>query len=311
MDIRIQDLSVSFFSEGKQQTVLRNANLFLPRGKVTAIVGESGSGKSILGTTLVRLLDPQATVTGQILYGDTDILSLNENEMENYRGKIISWMAQNPVSAMNPLQKVGTFVTEILKKKNHFPNALLREKGVNQLKHFGLQNAETVFRSYPGSLSGGMAQRVLISAMTIEKPEWLIADEPTKGLDAMVRKQVYDNLRLLSRERKMGIILITHDLRLAERLSDYTAVMYAGEIVEYAETKDFFSEPGHPYSRGLLDAQPDRAMKPIPGEISDLLVSDSNCSFAPRCPSFCDRCRVKQKMHNRNTHLVRCWRYSR
>ena len=310
MDIRIRDLSVSFINEGKQQTVLRNANLYLPQGKVTAIVGESGSGKSILGTALVRLLDPQAIVTGQVLYGDTDILSLPDEEMEKYRGKRISWMAQNPVSAMNPLQKAGTFVAEILKKKDNLPAGLLWEKGINQLKHFGLQNAEAVYRSYPGSLSGGMAQRVLISAMTIEEPEWLIADEPTKGLDAMVRKQVYDNLRQLSRERKMGMVLITHDLRLAERLSDYTAVMYAGEIVEYAETKDFFSEPGHPYSRGLIDAQPDKAMKPIPGETSDILISDSDCAFAPRCASFCDRCREKQDMHNRDTHSVRCWRYS-
>ena len=309
MDINIRELCVAFINNGKQQIILKNVNLYLPQGKVTAIVGESGSGKSVLGTALVKLLGPQAVVTGQILYGEDDILSLGEEDMTRVRGKHISWMAQNPVTAMNPLQKVGSFVTEILGFRENRSDVLLKERGIEQLKHFGLQNAESVYQSYPVSLSGGMAQRALISAMTIEEPEWLIADEPTKGLDAMVRKQVYENLRQLSRERKMGMILITHDLRLAERLSDYVAVMYAGEIIEYTDTKLFFTEPGHPYSRGLINAQPDKTMQPIPGDNPNLMMTEESCAFASRCIFFCEKCREKQKMFNRNSHYVRCWRY--
>ena len=309
MDIIIRDLSVSFITNGKKQNVLKKTNLDLIQGTVTAIIGESGSGKSVLGAALVRLLDPQAVVSGHILYGDTDILSLDEPALTGIRGKVISWMAQNPVSAMDPLQKAGAFVTEILHYRKDLSSDLIRETGIKQLKRFGLPNAETVHQSYPGALSGGMAQRVLISAMTMEEPEWLIADEPTKGLDAMGRRQVYLNLYQLAQKRKMCMILITHDLRLAERLSNFIAVMYAGEIVEYAGTGDFFASPGHPYSRGLIAAQPDKDMKPIPGDITDLPASESGCSFAPRCLSFCERCREKQKMVEKDSHFVRCWRY--
>ena len=293
MDIRIRDLSVSFVTNGQNLAVLKNISLDLVQGTVTAIIGESGSGKSVLGAALARLLDPQAVISGRILYGDTDLLLLDEPEMSEIRGKSISWMAQNPVSAMDPLQKAGAFVTEILHYRKELSSDLIRETGIKQLKRFGLPNAETVHQSYPGALSGGMAQRVLISAMTVEEPEWLIADEPTKGLDAMGRRQVYLNLCQLARERRMGMVLITHDLRLAE----------------YAGTGEFFASPGHPYSRGLVAAQPDKDMKPIPGDITDLPASASGCSFAPRCPSFCDRCSEKQKMVEKDSHFVRCWRY--
>ena len=141
-------------------------------------------------------------------------------------------------------------------------------------------------KSYPYELSGGQRQRVMIAMAISNRPRLLIADEPTKGLDAMGRRQVYLNLCQLARERRMGMVLITHDLRLAERLSNYIAVMYAGEIVEYAGTGEFFASPGHPYSRGLVAAQPDKDMKPIPGDITDLPASASGCSFAPRCNTF-------------------------
>ncbi len=173
----------------------------------------------------------------------------------------------------------------------------------------GIANKEGVYSMYPHELSGGMRQRVMIAAAMIGNPQILIADEPTKGLDAMGRRQVYINLRQLAREKKMGMVLITHDLRLAERLSNYIAVMYAGEIIEYAGTSEFFADPGHPYSKGLIAAQPDRDMKPIPGDMTDLPVSERGCSFAPRCPAFCERCRFKMKMYGNKSHFVRCWRY--
>jgi len=310
MDINIQDLSVTFVTNQKKQTVLKNANLFLPQGKVTAIVGESGSGKSILGSAVAGLLDIRATVTGHILYGGADILSLNEKEMNLIRGQKICWMAQDPVSAMDPLQKVGKFVTEILNYRKKQSSGQILETGLQQLKRFGLdQYTETVYQSYPHALSGGMAQRVLAAAMTVEKPEWLIADEPTKGLDALARKQVYLNLQQLTQEENTGMLLITHDLRLAENLSDYIAVMYAGEILEYARTEEFFSNAVHPYSRGLIEAQPERGMKPIPGEDPEILMTEEGCVFSSRCSDFCDSCRNHQVMKEKDSHFARCWRY--
>lgn len=309
MDIEIRNLSVTFMNDEREQVVLKKACLFLPQGKVTAIVGESGSGKSILGTAVAGLLDQQAVISGQILYGETDIVTLTGPELEQLRGRRISWLAQNPVSAMDPLQRTGAFVTEILKFRKGYSSEQLRETGVKQLARFGLANAEAVYRSYPGVLSGGMAQRALLGAMTVEEPEWLIADEPTKGLDAMARRQVYLNLQQLARERKMGMILITHDLRLAEKLSDFTAVMYAGEIVEYAKTDVFFGNPCHPYSQGLINAQPEKAMQPIPGEAPEFTELIEGCAFASRCTYYCEACRSKQEMRGTGSRSVRCWRY--
>ena len=324
MDIKIRDLSVSFVTNGQSQSVLKKASLDLFQGTVTAIIGESGSGKSVLGAAIVRLLDPQAVISGRILYGDTDLLSLSETEMSAIRGKSISWMAQNPVSAMDPLQKAGAFVTEILRFRKAFPSERLQEMGIKQLRRFGLHNAETVDQSYPGALSGGMAQRVLISAMTVEEPEWLIADEPTTALDVTIQAQILELMQELKNKLGMGIIMITHDLGVVASMCDHIAVMYAGEIIEYGTTDDIFYNPQHEYTRGLLRSIPKFHEKdysrlvPIEGQPVDLLNRPKGCCFAPRCSNCMKICLEKAPVRNDyeslggslvgdNIHYGRCW----
>ena len=238
MDIQIKNLSVSFPSPQGDAKVLRDADIILKSGKITAIVGESGSGKSILGAAVMGLLEQPVRVSGEILFGDTDLLSLSEKELNSVRGSRVGWIAQDPVAAMDPMVKVGGQMMEGV----HFyqDGNDTKADGIRQLEEFGLADAQRVWDTYPFHLSGGMAQRVLTAMMTLPGPEWLIADEPTKGLDAFVRRQAAGAFRKL-REKGVGILLITHDLRLAERLSDFLAVMYAGEIIEYGKTKDTFS----------------------------------------------------------------------
>ncbi len=253
------------------------------------------------------LLEQPVWVSGKILFGDTDLLSLSEKELNSVRGSRIGWIAQDPVAAMDPMMKVGGQMMEGV----HFyqDGNDTKADGIRQLEEFGLADAQRVWDTYPFHLSGGMAQRVLTAMMTLPGPEWLIADEPTKGLDAFVRRQAADAFRKL-REKGVGILLITHDLRLAERLSDFLAVMYAGEIIEYGKTKDIFSNPVHPYTKGLFAAAPDKGMQPIRGIASDLSRLPGGCVFASRCPAYeKNSCDEKQKMLTlAEGHSVRCIR---
>ena len=253
------------------------------------------------------LLKQPVRVSGEILFGDTDLLSLSEKELNSVRGSRIGWIAQDPVAAMDPMVKVGGQMMEGV----HFyqDGNDTKADGIRQLEEFGLADAQRVWDTYPFHLSGGMAQRVLTAMMTLPGPEWLIADEPTKGLDAFARRQAADAFRKL-REKGVGILLITHDLRLAERLSDFLAVMYAGEIIEYGKTKDIFSNPVHPYTKGLFAAAPDRGMQPIRGIAPDLSRLPGGCVFTSRCPAYeKNSCDEKQKMLTlAEDHDVRCIR---
>lgn len=195
MDIQIKNLSVSFPSPQGDAKVLRDADIILKSGKITAIVGESGSGKSILGAAVMGLLEQPVRVSGEILFGDTDLLSLSEKELNSVRGSRVGWIAQDPVAAMDPMVKVGGQMMEGV----HFyqDGNDTKADGIRQLEEFGLADAQRVWDTYPFHLSGGMAQRVLTAMMTLPGPEWLIADEPTKGLDAFVRRQAAGAFRKL------------------------------------------------------------------------------------------------------------------
>lgn len=285
MDITIQDLSVSYPSDRGLVRVLRHADLFLPHGKITALVGESGSGKSILGAAILGLLDPSAEISGHIQLNGEDLLSLSESELNTIRGRHIGWIAQDPIAAMNPVMKVGKQVTELVRFLHHRTEKEMRQEGIGQIGKYGLPDPDGVYQKYAMELSGGMAQRVLTAMVTMPHPEWLIADEPTKGLDAFVRRQVCDLFRRL-REEGTGFLLITHDLRLAEWLSDYIGIMYSGEILEYGKTSDVFRTPCHPYTRMLIEAQPGRQMAPIPGMPPDLSDLPDGCIFGSRCPMY-------------------------
>ena len=219
MDIEVKQLSVTFLSPMGAVRVLRDVNLLFHGGKITALLGESGSGKSILGTAIMRLLPENARMTGSIFYDGNDLLRFSEKEMNEIRGDRIGWIAQDPISAMNPLMRVGRQVTEVLRKRLGWREEKSRESALAQMEKYGLGDPVRVCASYPHQLSGGMAQRVMAAMMTLSSPEWLIADEPTKGLDPLVRKQVAD-MFLQIKMAGRGMLLITHDLALAECLAD-------------------------------------------------------------------------------------------
>lgn len=306
MDIEVRNVSVTYPSPAGDVRVLRHASLKLPAGKITALVGESGSGKSILGAAAMGLLDASARVEGEIFYGDTDLLSLSDSEMNALRGERIGWIAQDPVAAMDPIRRTGPQVTEALRQRLGHSEKAERENGTAQLRRFGLAEAERVYRSFPRELSGGMAQRVLTAMAAMPHPEWIIADEPTKGLDAFVRREVCRRFRKLRDEEGTGFLFITHDLRLAESLSDFIAILYAGEILELGRTEEVFRAPQHPYTKMFIEAQPSRSLSPIPGNPPDLSHLPSGCIFRARCPyGKRDCCGAAQVMRG-TVHEVRC-----
>lgn len=226
--------------------------------------------------------------------------------MNEIRGDRIGWIAQDPISAMDPLMRVGRQVTEVLRKRLGWGNEKSRESALGQLEKYGLGDPIRVCASYPHQLSGGMAQRVMAAMMTLSSPEWLIADEPTKGLDPLVRKQVAD-MFLQIKMAGRGMLLITHDLALAECLADRVVVLYAGEVLEQGSTEDIFKNPYHPYTQGLLAAAPSRGLHPISGNPPDLSRLTGGCIFRSRC-AFCGKsCEKRQTMRKVGEgHFVKC-----
>lgn len=306
-DIYVRDLCVTFAQDGQEFPVLRHINLILRAGRITALVGESGSGKSLLGEALAGLLVPQGKADGAVWYRKKNLLDLSQEDMRHLRQKEISWMAQNPIAALDPMIKVGRQVTEALAREGSLSKEDIGEKGLTQLKKFGLPDARIV-SLYPFMLSGGIAQRVLAAMMTIMEPLWLIADEPTKGLDVFVRTAVAKQFKML-RAEGAGILLITHDLKLAERISDYTAVLYGGDLLEIGETAEVFARPQHPYTKGLIDAQPYKSLLPIPGKAADVRHLPKGCIFQDRCPFFEARCKEKlEALEGSLCHKAKCWR---
>lgn len=308
MDISIEDVSVSYMTKGKQADVLRHVSLSLPAGKITALVGESGSGKSILGAAVMGLLEGNPSITGSIRYGETELLGQTEAAWNQIRGTKIGWIAQDPIAAMDPLVPVGKQVSEWGRYQKEKPQEGWKDKVYGQLFRFGLAKPEVVYPKYPGELSGGMAQRVLSAMMAMPHPAWMVADEPTKGLDAFVRREVCQVFRMLRDREGTGFLLITHDLRLAERLADYVGIMYAGEILEYGKTEDIFSHPSHPYTVHFLEAQPRRKLQPIPGMAPNLSDIPKGCIFKNRCRKYqAGLCDVAPSLHRKSEqHWVRC-----
>lgn len=289
-DIVLEDLSVTFPVPGGTSQVLRHVSYTFSHEKITALVGESGSGKSILGGAVMGLLPQTAVITGAIRFDGRNLAS-SETDFASVRGKRIGWISQEPVSALDPRIPVGRQLIEYLLESGRLDEPHWKEAADRQLEKFGLLPAERVRTSFPHALSGGMVQRVLTAMVTLPEPEWIIADEPTKGLDAFVRKQAAENFRRLAKQGT-GFILITHDLQLAAHLADNVLILYAGEVVEKGPASVVMQRPAHPYTQGLLRAQPSQGMEPIRGVPPDMSRISEGCVFANRCPIADKMCRA-------------------
>lgn len=258
-NIVIKNLFISFQDSNKNKlNILKGVSTEFKAGKINAIVGESGCGKSILAMSILRLLSENANIEGEIFYEGKNLLVLREKEMQKIRGKEISLIPQNPSDALNPMLKIKKQLYEII---NKLKNKNL-DKNLNKLlKKIGFEDSEQVKNKYPFQLSGGMQQRIVSLFGLGANPKWIIADEPTKGLDYFLKEQVYDFFLETKKNKKVSMIIITHDISLAIKVADYLTIMNNGEIIEEGPAKEVFDNPFHEYTKILFDSLPSREMK--------------------------------------------------
>jgi peptide/nickel transport system ATP-binding protein len=274
-------------------------SLTLTRGETFALVGESGCGKSMTALSILRLLPDNGRVQGgRMDLSGTDIAQLPEARMRDVRGRRVSIIFQEPSTSLNPVLPVGRQIVEVIERHTNLRGAAARAKALDWLRRVGLPEPERRIDSYPFQLSGGQKQRVMIAIALAGEPDIIIADEPTTALDVTIQKQILDLLVELQRTQGTAMLLITHDLGIVAQVAQRIALMYAGQIIEVADTKEFFARPLHPYARMLLDALPDSAhrrtrLAAIPGTVPPLHQRFSGCRFAERCPQVHEDCRAR------------------
>lgn len=264
--LEIENLRVTFDTETGPVQAVRGVSFKLDRERL-GIVGESGSGKTMTGRAVLRLIRPPGRIAADRMYFDGhDLLSASERDMRALRGPRIAMVMQDPKYSLNPVMKVGDQLTEGLRRRDHLGNAEARKKALSALEAVQIRDPERVMEAYPHELSGGMGQRVMIAMMLIPEPDLLIADEPTSALDVTVQAEVLAILDKLVRDRGMGLIFISHDLRLVARFCDRVLVMYKGRVVEELAAADLM-QAKHPYTRGLLNCLPriGGSRAPLPG----------------------------------------------
>ena len=290
-EISIINLGGIVLSNGEVQAV-RGVSFSVKKGEILGIVGESGSGKSVTSMSILRLLADTARIKeGKIVFDGTDLLGLSKKELRQIRGEKISMIFQDPMSSLNPLIPVGKQVAEMIRE--HHPDRSkeeIRKEVLALFEKVRIPEPERRYKCYPHEFSGGMRQRVMIAMALANKPELLIADEPTTALDVTIQDQILKQLRELEKEYGTSIIFITHDLGVVAELCDRVIVMYGGLVMEEASIFDIFEQPKHPYTMGLLASIPDLhqdksvRLMPIPGSPPDMTNPPKGCPFAPRCP---------------------------
>jgi len=298
--LQVEGLRVVFGPPGREQVAVDGVSLSLAAGEVLGIVGESGCGKSLTALSLLRLVpDPPGRIAGgRILLRGQDLAHLSNTAMNRIRGKEISMIFQEPMTALNPVFRVGEQIAETLRVHDGLGRGEARDRALQLLARVGIGNPGQRLDQYPHELSGGMRQRVMIAIALACRPRILIADEPTTALDVTIQAQILLLLRDLQRELGMAVILITHDLGVIAQIVDRVAVMYAGRIVEEGGVNDVFENPSHPYTRLLLqsipslDSRRDRLLT-IPGMVPSLSNLPAGCRFHPRCPDRRDPCRQR------------------
>ena len=291
--LKVKDLNISFSTAGGRVQAVRDVSFHLERGKTLAIVGESGSGKSVTAKAILGILADNAAVEGgEILFEGEDLLKLDEKSMHKIRGDKIAMIFQNPMSALNPIVKIGKQLTEAMLLKNKgtqrevLTKAMAKARGLELMREVGITDPEKRFDQYPFEFSGGMRQRIVIAIALAANPALLICDEPTTALDVTIQAQILELIHRLKRERKLSVIFITHDLGVVANMADHVAVMYAGKIVEYGTVEEIFYDPRHPYTWALLSSMPDletrERLESIPGTPPNMIAPPPGDAFAPR-----------------------------
>lgn len=311
MLLKIENLKTYFESKRGVVRAVDNVSLNIDRGEFVSIVGESGCGKSTLAYSIMRLVSPPGKiVSGKIIFENKNLLELSDKDMRGIRGKDIGMIFQDPMTSLDPLEKIGDQMVETIREHMKVSKKEALEIAGKMLEKVGLPSNRLNY--YPHQLSGGQRQRVMIAMAVSLNPKLLIADEPTTALDVIVQEKIMDLLESMKKEGR-AIILITHDFALASERSDKIAVMYAGWIVEFGRAKDLTEEPLHPYSKALIDSVPDlwidKEIRPIPGFPPDLSKPPKGCRFRPRCPFADEICKKEPPVVNLENRMVKCWRY--
>lgn len=284
--LSVNDLRISFRTVNGVVQAVRGVSFDLKRGETVAIVGESGSGKSVTMKALMGILPPNAVIEeGSILYNDMDLTKADEKVMHEIRGKRIGLIFQDPLSALNPIMRVGKQITEVLRKRG-LSSAEAKERAIELIRAVGIPDPERSYSAYPFQFSGGMRQRVVIAIALAGDPEILICDEPTTALDVTVQAKILDLINQIKEERGLSVIFITHDLGVVANMADRVNVMYAGRIVEAGTAEEIFFEPVHPYTWALLESMPDLQtsgrLQAIPGAPPNMIAPPPGDAFAPR-----------------------------
>ncbi len=313
----VEDIHTSFMVPGGEVKAVRGVSFELNQGKTLGVVGESGSGKTVLARSVMRLnLGNNVVTTGSAKFRGSNILDLPPRAMQKLWGNEIAMVFQDPMTALNPLVKVGRQVTEHVRHHLGISKKEARSLAIDLLNEVRIPEPENRLDSYPHELSGGMRQRICIAIALACEPTLLFADEPTTALDVTVQHQI---LNLLNREqetREMGMVLVTHDLGVVAGRTDETMVMYAGNVVEKSSTKELFEDMQHPYTEALFRSIPKTSershtrLTAIAGRPPDLIAPPSGCSFSPRCPYVQQKCREEEPPLipvNNGSHFSACW----
>ncbi|NNJ12560.1 ABC transporter ATP-binding protein [Chloroflexales bacterium ZM16-3] len=314
--LRVTGLKTHFFTEDGVVHAVDGVDLRLGRGETLGIVGESGSGKSVTSLSILRLVShPGKIVAGSVIFDGVDLLNLGDEEMRKIRGDRISMIFQQPTTALNPVFRVGDQIIETLEIHQGLKGDDSTKRCIELLTMVGLPDAPRRMKQYPHQLSGGQCQRVMIAMALACNPELLIADEPTTALDVTIQAQILDLMRALREKIDTSIILITHDMGVVAEMADSVAVMYAGQIIEYADVRAIFASPKHPYTQGLLHSMPVLGqvrdeLEVIPGTVPSLINPPAGCRFAARCAKRFEKCDQPPPMiETDDGRKVRCWLY--
>ena len=315
----VRHLTVEFPVQGDWRAAVRDVSFVLAPGESLGLVGESGSGKSVTSLAILRLLVPQARARGQILFDGRDLLQASDDEMRHLRGTRIAIIFQEPMTALNPVMRVGDQVAEAVMAHaaTRSPAPTKAEAwalALDALHDVGIPDHTRRARDYPHQLSGGMRQRIMIAMAVVNRPQLLIADEPTTALDVTIQAQILELVAELRQKFRLALMFISHDLAVVSQVSDRVAVMYAGSVVELASAHQIFAAPVHPYTRGLLHAAPtlrtdrNRPLDTIEGNVPALAAVPPGCPFEPRCAWRVKECArvLPELVEVRPGHLARC-----
>lgn len=316
--LTVKDLKTYFYTASGIAKAVDGVSFNIAKGETMGIVGESGSGKSVTSSSIIRLLPPRTgkIVGGSIEFEGKDVLALSKKELNDFRGKDIAVIFQDPMTSLDPVFKIGKQMTEMIMAHQNVTKDEAWKMAVEALSKVGIPEPEKRMNSYPYELSGGMCQRVIIAMAVCYKPKLIIADEPTTALDVTVQAQVLELLKELQRDMDTAILLITHNLGVVWEMCDKVMVMYAGNTVEFTDTKTLYSNPRHPYTWGLLDSMPKLSdeskgeLKTIPGTPPDLRLTGKCCNFYNRCPYVTEACTqsVPPLVEVEPGHFVACHR---